>query len=61
MDLRFDAYESRLLELSRKYLHVRIQVHTWSGEPSQVATVLESECRPHESNFVSFMSVVPKQ
>jgi hypothetical protein len=46
---------------SRKYLHARIQVHTGSGRPSQGAAVLESECRPRESNFVSFLSVVPKQ
>jgi hypothetical protein len=61
MDLRFDAYEIRLQEISRKYLHARIEVYTWSGQTSQVVAVLESECHPRESNHVSFLSVIPKQ
>jgi hypothetical protein len=61
MGLRFDAYESRLDDLSRKYLHAWIQVHTWSGRPSQAAAVLEFECRRCECSSVSFLSVVPKQ
>jgi hypothetical protein len=61
MELRFDAYEIRLQDLSRKYLHAIIQVHTWSGQPSQVAAILQSECHPRESNSISFLSIVPKQ
>jgi hypothetical protein len=61
MDLRFDTYESRCQELSRKYLHARIQVDTWSGRPSQAVAVLESECHRGECNSVSFLSVVPRQ
>jgi hypothetical protein len=61
MDLRFDAYESRLQELSEKYLHAGIQVHTWSGQPSQAAAVLKSEYRRRECNSVLFLFVVPKQ
>jgi hypothetical protein len=61
MDFRFDAYANRLQELSRKYLHGRIQVHAWSGRLSQVAVVLESESHPRESNSISFVSIVPKQ
>jgi hypothetical protein len=61
MDLRFDAYESRLQELSRKYLHAWIQVHMWSGWPSQAVAVLESESHRRECNSVSFFSIVPKQ
>jgi hypothetical protein len=61
MDLRFAAYEIRLQELSRKYLHARIQVHMWSGRLLQFAAVLESKCRPRESNSISFLSIVPKQ
>jgi hypothetical protein len=61
MDLRFDAYENRLQTLSRKYLHALIQVHTWSGQPSQVAAVLKYKCRRRECNSVSFLSVVPEQ
>jgi hypothetical protein len=47
MDLRFDAYESSLHEISRKYL--------------QTAAILESECHRRECKLVSFLSVVPKQ
>jgi hypothetical protein len=61
MDLRFDAYESRLRELSIKYLHTRIEFYMWSGRPSQFATVLESECHMSESNSISFLSIIPKQ
>jgi hypothetical protein len=61
MDLRFDAYEIRLQVLSIKYLHAWIQVHTWLGRPSQAAAILESERHRRECNFVSFMSVIPKQ
>jgi hypothetical protein len=61
MYLWFDAHENRLQKILKKYLHVGIQVHMWSEQLSQVATVLESECRPRESNSVSFLSVVPKQ
>jgi hypothetical protein len=60
MDFRFDAYANRLQELSRKYLHGRIQVHAWP-RLSQVAAVLESESHPRESNSISFVSIVPKQ
>jgi hypothetical protein len=38
-----------------------LKVHTGSGRPSQGAAILESECRPRESNSISFLSVVPKQ
>jgi hypothetical protein len=61
MDLRFDAYESRVQEIFRKYLHMRIQVHTWPRWPSQVTDVLESECYPRKSNSVFFVPIVPKQ
>jgi hypothetical protein len=61
MDLRFDAYESRLQELSIKYLHASIEVHTWSRRLSQAVAVLQSECRLRECNSVSFLSIVPNQ
>jgi hypothetical protein len=61
MDLGFDAYESRLQELSRKYLHARIQVNTWSWRPSQAPAVLESGCHKRECSSISILFIVPKQ
>jgi hypothetical protein len=58
MDLRFDAYESRLQELSRKYFHAWIQVHTWSRRDEEITNMDTPTVVAYNSKLKLFFSII---